>query len=93
MQELAVEARVRHAVLRVAEDGMPDGQEVRADLVRAAGLQAHLSSVASSKASSMLEVGDRLARVVGVGRHARAAAAVAAERRVDRARRAPAGGP
>ena len=44
------------------------------------------SSVLSAKRPLGLEVRDRAARVVGVGGHPRAHAAVAAERRVDRAR-------
>ena len=51
------------------------------------------SSVSRGQRPLGLEVGDRGARLVGVGGDARAHAAVAAERRVDRAARARPGGP
>ena len=51
------------------------------------------SSVKSSKRSLGLEVRDGLARLVGVGRDPRAVAAVAADRRVDRAVARATGGP
>ena len=51
------------------------------------------SSACSAQRALELEVRARLARRVGVGGHARAHAPVAADRRVDRARCAPAGGP
>ena len=93
VQELALEAeQACRAVVGVADDGMADRLEVDADLVRAAGLQADGSSVVAGSASIELEVRARLAGLVGVGRHQRANATVAADRRVDRAgarRRAP----
>ena len=70
MQELPLERReCGDAVLRVTETGWPIALQVGADLVRAAGLQAHRSSVAVLEGLLDLEVGDGLARVVGVGRH------------------------
>ena len=95
VQELALEAEAaRRAVLGVARDGMADRLQVRADLVRAPGLQAHAQQRRARAAPrSSSKCVHRRARVVGVGRHPRAHAPVAPERRVDRARCAPAGGP
>ena len=73
-------------VLRVAGHGVADRLQVGADLVRAAGLQPHAQQRGVRERPLDLEVRDRLARLVGVGRDPRAHAAVAAERGVDRAR-------
>ena len=64
---------------------MPDRLEVRADLVRAPRLEAHAQQRRRRQRLLELEVRARRARRVGVDRHARARAAVAPERRVDRA--------
>ena len=73
------------AVLGVAGDRVADRLQVRADLVRAPGLQAHAQQRGARQRALELEVRHRRARVVGVGGHPRAHAPVAAERRVDRA--------
>ena len=86
VQELAREpVAARRAVLGVAGDRMPDRQQVRADLVRAARLEPHAQQRVVRQRPLDLEVRDRLARLVRVGRDPRAHAPVAAERRVDRA--------
>ena len=64
---------------------MADRQQVRADLVRAPGLERHPQQRVLGQRALGLEVGDRVVRVVGVGGDPRPHAAVAAERRVDRA--------
>ena len=64
---------------------MSDRQQVRADLMRAAGLQRHPQERVLGQRALDLEVRDRLVRVVGVGGDASANAPVAAQRRVDRA--------
>ena len=73
------------AVLGVAGHGVADRLQVGADLVRAAGLEPHPQQRVAVEHALGLEVGDRGAAVGGVGRHAGAHAAVAAERRLDRA--------
>ena len=70
---------------RVAGDRMADGQQVGADLVRAAGLEPHPQQREVLEGLLDLEVRDRLARLVGLGRDARPHAPVAADRGVDRA--------
>src|SRR3712207_8449599 len=52
VQELALEAVAGDAVLRVAEDGMADRLQVRADLVRAARLEADRSEEHTSELQS-----------------------------------------
>jgi hypothetical protein len=64
---------------------MPDREQVRSDLVRAAGLEAHAQQRVVRQRALDLEVRDRLARLVGVGRDPSADAPVATERRVDSA--------
>ena len=81
------------AVLRIARDGVADRQQVRADLVGAAGLQPHAQQRERGQRLGDLEVRHRRPRVVGVRRVPRADAPVAAERGVDRARSARAGAP
>jgi hypothetical protein len=93
VQELAPQpVAPRRAVLRVAGDRMADREQVRADLVRAAGLEPHAQQRVVRQRALDLEVRDRRARLVGVGRDPGAHAAVAANRGVDRAapRRRPA---
>ena len=85
--------RAGAAVLGVAGHRVADRQQVRADLVRAPGLEPHPQQRVAGQRALGLEVGDRARGLVGVGRDPRAHAAVAAERRVDRPARAPAGGP
>ena len=86
VQELALEAQApRRPVLGVADDRVIDGPQVRADLVRAPRLQAHAQQRGARQRLLELEVRHRRARVVGVGRHPRAHAPVAPQRRVDRA--------
>ncbi len=71
------------AVERIADDRMADRLQVHADLVGATGLQAHAQQRRRRQRLRDLEVRDRLARGVGVGRVARAVPAVAADRCVD----------
>ena len=87
VQELALEPEAPgRAVVGVAGDRVADRLEVGADLVGAAGLERHPQQRGSRGQRALeREVGDGLARAVGVGRHEGADAAVAAERRVDRA--------
>ena len=65
------------AVERVAHHGMPDGREVRANLVRAPGVQRGLDQRATVQARDDAPVGARVAALGGARRHARAAARVA----------------
>ena len=91
MQELALRpspSAVAAAVLGVAADRVADRRQVRADLVRAAGLEAHAQQGRRRQALEHLEVGHRLARPVRARGHERALRAVAADRGVD----GPAGG-
>ena len=84
VQELALEPEhAGVAVLRIAGHGMADRLQVRADLVRAPGLEAHAQQRVALERLLGREVGDRGAPVGGVGRDARADAAVAAQRRLD----------
>ena len=94
VQELAREpVAAGRAVLRVARDRVADRQQVRADLVRAAGLEPHAQQRVVRQRALDLEVRDRLARLVGVGRD-RACARGGRGRAARRScRGAPAGGP
>src|SRR5438876_4071395 len=73
------------AVLGIAADGVPDGREMDADLVRPAGLEADTEQGRARKATLDLEVGARGAGLVGADRLLGPQAPVAAQRRVDRA--------
>ena len=64
---------------------MPDRLEVRTDLMRAPSLQSHAQQRGGRQRLLEYEMGARGPRLVGVDRHARPGAPVAAERRVDRA--------
>ena len=85
VQELPAQAvQPGRAVLRIAAHGMADRQQVDADLVRAPGLQPHAQQRRARQRAVDLEVRDRRLGGVGVRRHARAHAAIAADRRLDR---------
>ena len=84
VQELALEAMAGLSVLGVAEHRMADRQQVRADLMRAPGLQPDAQQRAVRQRALDLEVRDGRLGLVGVAGDPRAHAAVAAERRVDR---------
>ena len=86
VQEVALEKRqvararaqaARRAVERVAHDGMPDGRKVRADLVRAPGVQHGLDQRAAIQARDHAPVGPRVAALGCARGHARAAARIA----------------
>src|SRR3954454_12678334 len=68
MQELPGKPEIRRAaaVLGVADHRVPDGQQMRPDLVRAPGLQPHAQERRLGQRPLGLEVGDRRARVVRV---------------------------
>src|SRR4051794_25083240 len=86
VQELALEAeQARRAVLGVTGDRVADGLQVHPDLMGAAGLEAHAQQRELPERALELEVRDGLTRRLGVDRVPRARAAVAADRRVDRA--------
>ena len=94
VQELSLEAEEpRRAVLRVAGDRVSDGEQVGADLVGAPRLQPDPQQRRGRQRLLEREVRHRPARLVGVGAHPRAVAAVAPDGRVDRPACAPAGGP
>src|SRR5215212_2720431 len=86
VQELPLQAEVsRHAVLRVAADGEADRAKVNADLVRAPRLEADAEERVLAQQLDDVEMRDGLARRIGVERPLERVAAVAADRRVDRA--------
>src|SRR5919106_5615335 len=90
VQELSLEAEIAlRPVLRVAGDGEVDCGEMDADLVRAAGLEAHVEEGVPRERLGHLEMRHRLARLRGVERAPRGVAAVAADRRVDAAGTGP----
>src|SRR3954447_16946286 len=83
VQELAVEPGLVDAVHGVAGYGQTDRGEVDPDLVRSAGLEAHIEQGMAVEQALDLEVGDGVARRLRVERHPRGLAAVAADRRLD----------
>src|SRR5262245_22230109 len=83
VQELAPELLVRNAVDAVSHDREVDRGQMDADLVRPAGLEAHIQDCVGAEQLVDLEVRDRLARRVRVQRTARGVVPVAADRRVD----------
>src|SRR4051794_14474394 len=85
VKELTLQAETPGVtVFGVSGDRIPDGQQMRSNLVRSPSLQPDTQQSGAFKRLLGLEMGHRVTRVVGVGGHPRAHAAVAAERRVDR---------
>jgi hypothetical protein len=84
VEELAREAQVAgDAVDGVTRDGQPDGLEVDADLMGAPRLEADVEQCVAGQELGDLEVRHRVARGLGVERHAGRLAPVAADRRLD----------
>ena len=75
----------RRAVERVPHHGMPDGRKVRADLVRAPGMQGGLDQRAAVQARDDAPVGARVPALGGARGHARAASRIARNGQRDRA--------
>ena len=87
VQELALKPVATCApVLAITADRVPDRVEMGADLVRAAGFEAHAQERRRGQRLRGLEMGASLAWPVAVDRSSRAHAAIAPERRIDRAR-------
>ena len=84
MQELPVERRLGDAVDRVADDRQVDRREVDADLVHAAGLEAHreerVVAATCGRRSKCVTASRGVSRVE---REAGRVVAVAADRRLD----------
>src|SRR5690349_23759253 len=86
VEELALESVLQLAAIgRVADEGMADGREVGANLVRAPGLQTGLEVGLGSKQLEHREMRSRLARSGARDRHAVTVPRGATDRRVDRA--------
>src|SRR5262245_23829923 len=84
MEELTLEPQVAgNAVDGIAAHGKLDRGEMHPDLMRPAGLQAHLEQRALAEALARLEPRHRAAGALGVERDSRPVAAVAADRRID----------
>jgi len=75
----------RRAVERVSHDGMADGGEVCANLVRATGVQGQHHERRAVQARDDAPVGARVPASGGASRHTRATARVARNRERDRA--------
>ena len=75
----------RRAVERVSHNRMPDGRKVRADLVRAPGVEHGLDQRAAIQARDHAPVGSRVAALGCARGHARAAARIARNGQRDRA--------
>ena len=85
VEELALEpVAAGVAVVGIAGHRIADRQQVRADLMRAPGLERHPQQRVVRQRALGLEVRDGGMRIVGVGGDLRPHTAVAAERRVDR---------
>src|SRR5687768_2693483 len=83
MQKLAPEQGLRHAVGLVADDRQVDRGQVDADLVRAAGYEAHPQERMRRPQPLDLEVSDRVARAVRVERLPERRGAITSDRRFD----------
>ena len=95
VQELAPQPEQRPAspYSGSPRDRVADRLQVDADLVRAPGLEAHAQQRRVGQRLLDLEVGDRLARLVGVGREPRAVRGGRGRSARRSCRCAPAGGP
>ena len=81
--ELVGHASMRAAVQRIADDGVADGAQVHADLVRAPGVDGDPAQRHAAEVSRPGDAGDGLAGAAGAGRHLLAMPGVAADRGVD----------